>query len=53
MALCEKVIAPLVKTYYNCGCPHLSSISLATPRPDYCHTCSQSRHHLNRSCLTQ
>ena len=31
----------------------LSSISLATPRPDYCHTCSQSRNHLNRTCLTK
>uniref|UniRef100_A0A673HDR9 Uncharacterized protein n=1 Tax=Sinocyclocheilus rhinocerous TaxID=307959 RepID=A0A673HDR9_9TELE len=33
---------------------HLAySISLATPRPDYCHTCSQSRNLLNRNCLTK
>ena len=31
----------------------LSSIPLATPRPDYCHTCSQSRNNLNRTCLTK
>ncbi len=27
--------------------------TLATPRPDYCQTCSQSRNHLNRTCLTK
>lgn len=31
----------------------LRSISLVTPRPDYCHTCSQSRNHSNRICLTK
>lgn len=31
----------------------LSSISLATRRPDYCHNCSQSRNHLNRTYLTK
>ncbi len=53
MALCEKVLAhhPLLK--HNCGLSHRSSVSLATPRPDYCHTCSQSRNHLNRTCLTK
>ncbi len=42
---------PLLK--HNCGLSHLSSVSLATSRPDYCHTCSQSRNHLNRTCLTK
>ncbi len=42
---------PLLK--HNCGLSHLSLVSLATPRPDYCHTCSQSRNHLNRTCLTK
>ncbi len=42
---------PLLK--HNCGLSHLSSVSLATPRPDYCHTCSQSRNHLNRTWLTK
>ncbi len=51
MALCEKVPPPLLK--HNCGLSHLSSVSLATSRPDYCHTCSQSRNHLNRTCLTK
>ncbi len=42
---------PLLK--HNCGLSHLSSVSLATPRPDYCHTCSQSRNHINRTSLTK
>ncbi len=42
---------PVLK--HNCGLSHLSSVSLATSRPDYCHTCSQSRNHLNRTCLTK
>ncbi len=53
MALCEKVFAPHPLLKHNCGLSHLSSVSLATPRPDYCHTCSQSRNHLNRTCLTK
>ncbi len=53
MALCEKVFAPKPPLKHNCGLSHLSSVSLATPRPDYCHTCSQSRNHLNRTCLTK
>ncbi len=53
MALCEKVFAPHPLLKHNCGLSHLSSVSLATSRPDYCHTCSQSRNHLNRTCLTK
>ncbi len=53
MALCEKVFAPHPLLKHNCGLSHLSLVSLATPRPDYCHTCSQSRNHLNRTCLTK
>ncbi len=53
MALCEKVFAPKPPLKHNCGLSHLTSVSLATPRPDYCHTCSQSRNHLNRTSLTK
>ncbi len=53
MALCEKVFAPHPLLKHNCGLSDLSSVSLATSRPDYCHTCSQSRNHLNRTCLTK
>ncbi len=53
MALCEKVFAPHPLLKHNCGLSHLSSVSLATSRPDYCHTYSQSRNHLNRTCLTK
>ncbi len=49
---CEKVFAPHPLLKHNCGLSHLSSVSLATSRPDYCHTCSQSRNHLSRTCLT-
>ncbi len=57
MALCEKVFAPhpLLKhnhSYVLTGGGGKHS-TLATPRPDYCHTCSQSRNHLNRTCLTK
>ncbi len=34
MALCEKVFAPHPLLKHNCGLSHLSSVSLATPRPD-------------------
>ena len=44
MALCEESVCPPVKILN-------SGLSLDTPRPDYCHTCSQSRHHLSRTCL--
>ncbi len=53
MALCEKVFAPHPLLKHNCGLSLLSSVSLASPRPDYCYTCSQSRNHLNRTCLTK
>ncbi len=53
MALCEKSVCPHPLLKHNCGLSHLSSVSLATSRPDYCHTCSQSRNHLNRTCLTK
>ncbi len=51
--LCRHDITRSDRQIGNCGLSHLSSVSLATPRPDYCHTCSQSRNHLNRTCLTK
>ncbi len=48
-----KSVAPHPLLKHNCGLSHLSSVSLATSRPDYCHTCSQWRNHLNRTCLTK
>ncbi len=53
MALCGKSVCPHPLLKHNCGLSHLSSVSLATPRPDYCHTCSQSRNHINRTSLTK
>ncbi len=53
IALCEKVFAPHPLLKHDCGLSHLSSVSLATSCPDYCHTCLQSRNHLNRTCLTK
>lgn len=54
-----------IHTYYMALCKDLTPfpsnltevyhtwVQLATPRPDCCHTCSQSSHHFNGTCLAE